>query len=170
MKRLLTVLCAILIAFAMPSCKNKKVQQHNDLQDTYETLKRELPEANISFNDDRVKVILPEALLFQVNSAEINKNYVPSIAKIANVLNKYKKTSILITGYTDITGSKELNDRLSEDRAKSAQQILLDYDVAPKRVHTWGLGSKNPIASNDTELGRKQNRRVEFVILYNYKN
>lgn len=172
MKRILTLVFALVTLFAMPSCnKTKKLAQNrNDLQDTYETLKRELPEANITYKDDKVKVILPEAVLFNVNSADIQSGYLASFTKIANVLNKYKKTSILITGFTDISGTKELNDKLSLERAENAKKILVENNVRDKRVYTWGFGSKNPIATNETEIGRKQNRRVEFVILYDYKS
>jgi uroporphyrinogen decarboxylase len=87
------------------------------------------------------------------------------LAKIAKVMNKYTETSVLVTGYTDISGTTEINNELSWKRAESAKAALLNYAVANKRIYTWGFGAKNPIASNETAEGRNQNRRVEFVIL-----
>lgn|GEM_PF-304073 len=162
----------LLLAITAASCGgSKKItkQQRNDLQDTYETFKRELPEAIVTMDGDKVKVVLAEAVLFKINSADINPDYLPSLLKMAKVLNKYPKTNIIISGFTDITGTEEYNKTLSEKRAASAKAVLVQDEVASGRIYAWGLGAKNPIASNDTELGRKQNRRVEFVIMYDYK-
>ncbi len=154
------------------SCKSKKkltkVQQSN-MRSAYEELKRELPEAQVTYEDGRVKLVFPEALLFEVNATEVNPTYVPTLAKIAKVLNKYPETSCLISGYTDTSGSIEINEKLSWGRAESAKAALLKNDVKNKRIFTWGFGPKNPVASNETAEGRKQNRRVEFVFLYNYQ-
>lgn len=160
-----------MMAVAVTSCsKSKKLaRQHDDLKDTYETLKREMAEAQVTMEGEKVKVVLPEAVLFKVNSAEMNRDYFPILAKMAAVLNKYSKTNILITGYTDITGTEAYNLDLSKRRAESARAVLVDNKVKPGRIHIWGLGAKNPIADNKTEEGRKQNRRVEYVIMYDYK-
>jgi len=160
-----------LIALGLASCsKSKKLaRQHNDLIDTYETLKKELPEAMVSMADEKVKVILPDDVLFAVNSAEINESYLPVMKKIAKILNKYPKTNILITGFTDITGTVEYNNSLSIKRANSAKSELINNKVKDRRIFTWGLGPKNPIATNETEIGRRQNRRVEFIVMYDYK-
>lgn len=154
------------------SCKSKKkltrVQQAN-MKAAYEELKQEVPEAQVTYEDDKVKLVLPEALIFEVNSTVVNPNYLPTLVKIAKVLNKYPETSCLITGYTDTSGSLELNEKLSWGRAESAKAALLNSNVKNKRIFTWGFGPKNPVASNATAEGRKQNRRVEFVFLYNYQ-
>jgi len=155
------------------SCKAKKhatAKQRKDMKDVYETLSKSLPEAQVTYEDDKVKVVLPEALLFEVNSSIVNTSYLPSLGKLAAVLNKYPKTSVLVTGYTDISGSLEMNEKLSWERAESAKAALLQSEVKNKRVYTWGFGPKNPVASNETFEGRQQNRRVEFVILYNYQD
>lgn len=171
MKKLLVVACAVAMTLGFAACsKTKKLaKQHDDLKDTYETLKREMAEAQVSMDGERVKVVLPEAVLFKVNSADMNKDYFPIMAKMANVLNKYKKTNILITGYTDATGTEAYNSQLSQKRAESAHNVMVENKVKDSRIHTWGLGSKNPISDNKTEESRKQNRRVEFVIMYDYK-
>ena len=171
MKRLISA-ALLLLAITAASCGGtKKItkQQRNALEDTYESFKRELPEATVTMDGDKVKVVLAEAVLFKINSAEINEDYLPSLGKMAKVLNKYPQTSIIISGFTDITGTEEFNKTLSEKRANSAKTVLVKESVASDRIYAWGLGAKNPVASNDTELGRKQNRRVEFVVMYDYK-
>lgn len=171
MKRIFTFAIAAL-AITIASCGgSKKItkEQRNDLKDTYESFKRELPEAIVSMDGDKVKLVLAEAVLFKINSSDINQDYIPSLGKMSKILNKYPKTNILISGFTDITGTEEYNKTLSEKRASSAKAILVNNNVMNNRIHAWGMGAKNPIADNDTELGRKQNRRVEFVIMYDYK-
>jgi outer membrane protein OmpA-like peptidoglycan-associated protein len=171
MRKVITLVCAVILTLGLASCsKTKKLaKQHEDLKDTYETLKKEMPEAQVTMNGDKVKVVLPEAVLFKINSADMNRDYFPILEKMANVLNKYDKTNILITGYTDATGTTEYNEQLSKKRAESARDVLVNDKVNTNRIHIWGLGPKNPVASNDSEEGRKQNRRVEYVIMYDYK-
>lgn len=176
MKKLLSfILCLFLLGGTLAttsSCKSKKkltaVQKHN-MRTVYEELKREIPEAMVSYEDDKVKLVFPEALLFEVNSTEVNTSYLPTFVKIAKVMNRFPETTVLISGYTDTSGSLELNEKLSWGRAESAKKALLNSDVKNKRIYTWGFGPKNPAVSNATAEGRKQNRRVEFVILYNYQ-
>lgn len=172
MKKILFISCSLMMALALFSCsKTKKLaKQHDDLTDTYQTLKKDMAEALVTMNGEKVKVVLPEAVLFKINSADINNDYLPILKKMATVLNKYPKTSILVTGYTDVTGTDAFNKELSKKRAESAKKVLVDNDVKEKRIYTWGLGSKNPIADNATDDGRKQNRRVEYVIMYDYEN
>jgi outer membrane protein OmpA-like peptidoglycan-associated protein len=169
MKRILLFASLIVVTLASCSKTRKLARQHDDLLDTYQTLKKDMPEAQVTMDGEKVKVVLPEAVLFNLNSAEMNTAYFPMLRKMAAVLNKYDKTSILITGYTDVTGTEAYNTELSKNRAENARAVLLKDKVAPGRIYTWGLGAQNPIADNKTEMGRKQNRRVEYVIMYDYK-
>ena len=169
MKKILFLSAIVAISLSACSKTKKLAKQHDDLKDTYETLKRDMSEAQVTMEGEKVKVVLPEAVLFTINSADLNKDYLPILGKMATVLNKYGKTSILITGYTDATGSDAYNLDLSKKRAESAKAVLLDNKVKASRIFTWGLGSKNPIADNKTDDGKKQNRRVEYVIMYDYK-
>jgi outer membrane protein OmpA-like peptidoglycan-associated protein len=171
MKKLIW-LSVILLTCTLAACsKSKKLarQQRSDLRATYKTLKKEMAEAKVTYEGEKVKVVLPEAILFRLNSAELNPDYLPILKKMAGILNKYQQTDILVTGYTDTTGGILYNNDLSERRAESARQVMVDNKVAPARIHTWGLGARNPIADNRTEEGRKQNRRVEYIIMYDYE-
>lgn len=172
MKKILLYTLSILVVFSIASCSNSKKlarQHHKDLEDVYKSLKAEMPEAMITMEGDRVKVVLPESVLFSKNSAELNKDYLPILAKMAGILNKYEKTSVMISGYTDITGTDAYNLDLSKKRAENAKQVFVNDKVKASRMYTWGRGAKDPIADNGTDAGRMQNRRVEYVILYDYK-
>ncbi|WP_118972647.1 OmpA family protein [Taibaiella koreensis] len=171
MRNALVLICIAAAALSFSSCsKTKKLaRQHSELEDTYQTLKRDMSEAEVTLEGEKVKVVLPEAVLFNVNSADMNAEYLPILAKMATILNKYDKTSVLITGYTDVTGTESYNLDLSKKRAESAKSVLVKNQVNSGRIFTWGLGDKNPVADNKTLEGRKQNRRVEYVILYDYK-
>ena len=164
---LLAIATTVLFAACGPQ-KNTSKKERGDLRKTYEALKSNMKDADISLSDDKVTVILGEAVLFDINSDVINESYYSSLNKMAEILNRYPKTNILISGYTDNTGSDKLNQDLSKRRAEATKAMLVKGKVLSDRIYTWGLGSKNPIASNDTEAGRSKNRRVQFVIMYNY--
>jgi outer membrane protein OmpA-like peptidoglycan-associated protein len=89
--------------------------------------------------------------------------------RFADALNKFEKTAILISGYTDSIGTDEYNEKLSAQRADTAKAALVNNKVANQRINTWGMGKRHPIATNETEEGRALNRRVEFIILYDVK-
>ncbi|MDP4277482.1 MAG: OmpA family protein, partial [Bacteroidota bacterium] len=74
---------------------------------------------------------------------------------------------VMIYGHTDNTGSDAINQPLSEDRAKAVKDFLVAQGVSGSRITTQGMGSSSPAASNDTEAGRQQNRRVEVAITAN---
>ncbi|HWR99585.1 MAG TPA: OmpA family protein, partial [Prolixibacteraceae bacterium] len=79
------------------------------------------------------------------------------------------ETNIDIFGYTDITGTPEYNLKLSAERAAAVKNYLISKGIEASRMKTTGLGIADPIASNDTEEGKSQNRRVEFAITANEK-
>jgi len=172
MKKLSSLILAALILVTLGACHSSKKlaqQQHKDLEEVFRSLKAEMPEATITMEGEKVKVVLPESVLFAKNSADINKDYLPILDKMARVLNKYDKTSILISGYTDITGTETYNTELSRKRAENAKQVFVTDKISAARIYTWGRGTKDPVADNSTEAGRKQNRRVEYIIMYDYK-
>lgn len=116
--------------------------------------------------NDTVKVSFPTNILFDKESYIISETVLPSIVRFAAALNKYDKTAILVSGFTDSLGTEEYNNNLSMMRAEMAKKTLVNNEVLPERINTWGMGERHPIASNETEAGRAKNRRVEFVILY----
>ena len=89
------------------------------------------------------------------------------LEKIGKVLSEWTEAEVEIGGHTDSSGSESFNKTLSEDRAKAVREYLLKNftKLNPKFLKSAGYGESQPTASNDTEEGKKENRRVEFKIL-----
>jgi outer membrane protein OmpA-like peptidoglycan-associated protein len=164
-KRILTGTIGMLCLCAWSSCRVPKTKTAY-MRKTYKTLKRSLKGVNVSSAHDTVTASFPFNLMFGFNSSSIEASSKPILSRLANILNKYDKTAVLINGYTDSVGTDEYNDRLSTQRADTTKAAMLQFGVLPERLKTWGRGESNPVAPNETEEGRALNRRVEFVILY----
>ena len=136
------------------------------MRHAYKSIKRSIPSAEVVSLNDTIKVLFPANLMFEVNKSNIDSAIQPSMHRFANALNKYHRTAVLISGYTDSVGSDEYNNNLSAQRADTAKQTLVNYEVKDSRINTWGMGERHPVATNSTEEGRAKNRRVEFVILF----
>lgn len=115
--------------------------------------------------NDQLLVGMTGETAFEVDSDQIKPGFFSTMDKIAGVVNKYGKTQLAIAGHTDSTGSAAHNQQLSERRAASVQNYLLSDNVYPARLNAAGYGKNRPIASNDTEDGRRLNRRVDITIV-----
>lgn len=123
-----------------------------------------------TINDGQaIKVTFSSGILFPTNSSSLNSSSQTSLSEFAQSLRNNPDTDIKIIGYTDNTGSDAINNPLSEKRAQSVYNFLLQKGVAGNRMTSSGVGSSDPIASNSTADGRAQNRRVEIYILPNQK-
>ena len=118
-------------------------------------------------SDDSIRLIMPGNITFKTDSSDINSSFYPVLNSVAKVLNKYNNSTVLVSGHTDSTGSAEYNLTLSKMRAQSVAAYLQGQGVKSSRFEVMGLGSSNPIASNETDAGRAQNRRVEIKIIPN---
>ncbi len=118
-------------------------------------------------SDDNIRLIMPGNITFKTDSADINSSFYPVLNSVAKVLNKYNNSTVMVSGHTDSTGSAEYNLNLSRERADSVAAYLQGQGVKQSRFEVLGLGSSNPIASNDTVAGRSLNRRVEIKIIPN---
>ncbi len=103
-------------------------------------------------------------LLFASGSARLTPAAKIKLAKVAGALAGYPGLWLTIRGYTDDSGSPEMNRRLSFDRAAAVQEFLIQQGVSPARIQARGEGDADPIASNRTARGREQNRRVEILL------
>jgi outer membrane protein OmpA-like peptidoglycan-associated protein len=120
---------------------------------------------NITKNaDNTIMVTMTTNTSFDTNFATIKAGFFPTLDKIAGVVNKYGKTTLTITGYTDNTGSNSINQPLSEQRALAVANYFSAKRVMPERISAYGRGAANPIASNGSAAGRALNRRVEILI------
>lgn len=175
MRKIFLYVLLVAVAVSAYSCVAKKKvttlddDKHEYMQKTYEGLKDSVSEAQITILNDTIKVLFPENLLFKTASSEILEDTYPLMQRFANALNTYNKTSILINGYTDNTGTADVNEKISLQRADNSKNVLLQYAVTNSRLFTNGFGPRYPLGDNTTEEGRAKNRRVEFIVLYTVK-
>lgn len=108
-------------------------------------------------------VSMPD-VLFDTGSANLKPTARERLAKVAGILIAVPDIHVEVDGYTDSTGSPMFNEQLSQQRAASVQSYLVQQGVPGGSVAIHGFGEANPIASNDTAMGRQQNRRVELVV------
>jgi len=106
-------------------------------------------------------------VLFATGRADLMNPGRDSLNNLVNFMNQYQDRNIIIEGHTDNVGSDASNQALSTRRAESVQSYLLQQGIGSQRMTSRGLGQSQPIASNDSETGRQQNRRVEIIILDN---
>jgi outer membrane protein OmpA-like peptidoglycan-associated protein len=134
-----------------------------------EELQKDLEGAEIERVGEGIKITFREGIQFALNSAELSETSKTNLTELAETLKKYDDTNILIEGHTDVTGTREYNMTLSDKRAESVADYLRELGVAGKRLTTEGYGPDQPVADNDSDYGRQQNRRVEVAIFANEK-
>jgi outer membrane protein OmpA-like peptidoglycan-associated protein len=110
---------------------------------------------------DNITLDMPGNVTFAFNSADLNAQFYPVLDKVAETLKEYDKSVVEVAGHTDSVGSDTYNQTLSERRANSVADYLSGHGMTRTRMVTIGAGEAHPVASNDTEEGRAQNRRVE---------
>lgn len=108
---------------------------------------------------------MPGAITFEVDKSDIRSSFYEVLNSVVLVVKEFDKTVIDVSGYTDSTGDDSYNQALSERRAASVGDYLKAQGVVAGRVVTRGYGERNPVADNDTEEGRRQNRRVELKLV-----
>ncbi len=114
--------------------------------------------------DDSLKIDVSSEVSFDFDSATLKPAFLPTLDKVADILARYPKTTVTIVGHTDNIGSEAYNQQLSERRARSVMNYLIDRGIAPQRLSAVGRGETQPRATNATEAGRQLNRRVEILI------
>ncbi|MEZ5724353.1 MAG: OmpA family protein [Paracoccaceae bacterium] len=122
------------------------------------------PGVQIINHGDYLQVIMPSGLLFASDSAAISGQAQNDLYGLAQSLNQYPNSRVEIYGHTDSTASDAHNMDLSQRRAQSVGGILTAAGVSSSRLVMVGRGESQPVASNDSEAGRAQNRRVEILI------
>jgi outer membrane protein OmpA-like peptidoglycan-associated protein len=124
----------------------------------------ELPGATVQRVGEGIAVTFPEGLLFGFDSDQLMPAARDNLRKFAASLQKYPNTRTLIVGHTDSQGSAEYNMDLSDRRALSAASFITAEGIDRARISTAGRGETEPIATNSSDEGRRQNRRVEIAI------
>lgn len=130
-----------------------------------------LPGAEVIRTAEGIQVILDEQsdVRFEYDKSDLTAEAQANLDKLVGIFSEYPDTDILVVGFTDSKGSDEYNQKLSERRAKSVVNYLSRKGIKSSRLSSVGQGESNPRASNDTDAGRAQNRRVEFAITANEK-
>lgn len=111
-----------------------------------------------------IDLVMPGNITFSFDDATLSSSFKPTLDKLATTMNQYNKTSINIAGHTDSRGAANYNMGLSKDRAYSVANYLSARGVASNRINVVAYGESRPIADNNTDYGRQQNRRVELTI------
>lgn len=115
-------------------------------------------------DDQRGLVITLSDVLFAVDSSFVRREYGAMVDRVVSFLISNPTYTLTVEGHTDSTGADEYNQGLSERRAESVRQALIERGGDPARLFAVGFGESRPVASNSTHQGRSQNRRVEMVI------
>lgn len=122
------------------------------------------PNTTITNTGNALVVTMPQDILFATDSANLRPDLQGDIRAVAANLVRYPNSRVEVVGHTDNTGSAAYNQDLSERRARSVAGVLMSGGVPGSRISAYGRGEDQPIASNLTEAGKAQNRRVEIII------
>ena len=136
--------------------------------DTQEAkLRKQLRGSGVSVvrDGDNINLVMPGNITFPTAGSDLKSDFFNVLDSVALVLEEFDKTMIVVAGYTDSKGSDAYNQTLSEKRAKTVADYLMNKNVKSVRFEVIGFGEQNPIADNNTEQGRALNRRVELTLL-----
>lgn len=141
------------------------VGYYMDVQEAKLRQRLENTGVSVSRDGDNIILNLPSNITFEVDKSDVKPNFLEILGSVALVLQEYKSTMIEVAGHTDSTGSESHNQMLSQQRAQSVSNALVENGVEGVRIDTVGFGETRPTASNKTAAGRQQNRRVELTLL-----
>jgi len=141
----------------------------NEMDKRAAEIERDIEGAKIERVGEGIKITFDSGLLFDFDKSALRPQAQTNLGKLAAILNKYPDTDIVVEGDTDNVGTDDYNIELSNRRAQAVSNYLVNLAVSGSRISEIGLGETNPVASNDTDAGRQQNRRVEVAIFANDK-
>jgi outer membrane protein OmpA-like peptidoglycan-associated protein len=134
-----------------------------------EEIRNQVPDAKVERVGEGIVVEFSSNILFAFDRSELSSEARSNLDKLVTVLETYPDTDIELQGHTDNKGSKAYNQTLSENRASTVSGYLAQKGISKERMTIKGFGLTMPKYDNDTEEGRAQNRRVEFLITANEK-
>ena len=132
-------------------------------------LRRDLEGAKVERVGEGIKITFASGILFGTNSASLTPEAAGNMTQMAETLNKYADTNVVIEGHTDSSGSNAINQPLSERRAQAVANQLTSNGIDSGRIEAKGYGSTQPVGDNTTAAGKAANRRVEVAIFANEK-
>lgn len=173
MRFILPVLLIGIVLAGGSACKSRKTMESFSRGEAFSasrpdsqltSLKQMFPRAEISQVPKGIKITFASGLLFAINSSTLSETAEQYLQQLAAWLTGPGSGNILVEGHTDITGTTDLNQLLSERRAASVKSYLVSQGIAPDRISTAGYGEARPVATNSTPEGRERNRRVTLFI------
>jgi outer membrane protein OmpA-like peptidoglycan-associated protein len=155
---------AALIGAGIGALAGGSIGNYMDQQES--ELRQQLQGTGVSVTraGDRIILNMPSAITFDTDQDAVKSEFYSTLNSVAIVLRKFNKTLVDVNGHTDSTGSMQHNQDLSERRAYSVANYLDSQGIDQRRVSAVGFGPTQPVATNATEAGRAQNRRVEIQI------
>ena len=134
-----------------------------------EEIEKTVPDAKVERVGEGIVVEFNSNVLFGFDKSNLSEDARTSLEKLVKILNSYPDTDIEVQGHTDSKGSVSYNQKLSVRRANAVSGYLGNHDIKTSRVTIKGFGESYPKYDNETDKGRTQNRRVEFLITANEK-
>lgn len=155
---------AALIGAGVGALAGGAIGNYMDQQET--ELRQQLQGTGVSVTrqGDRIILNMPSAITFDTDQDAVKPQFYATLNSVGIVLRKFNKTLIDVNGHTDSTGSLQHNQDLSQRRAQSVAGYLGSQGIDQRRISAVGFGPSQPVASNASEAGRAQNRRVEIQI------
>lgn len=141
----------------------------NQMDKQAEEIQNKVPDAKVERVGEGIVVEFSSNILFGFDKSALSDDAKAGLDKLVTVLDEYKDTDIEVQGHTDSKGSLNYNQRLSEERAGAVTGYLADKGVTASRMTIKGFGETVPKYDNETDAGRAENRRVEFLITANEK-
>jgi len=132
-------------------------------------IKNTVPDAKVERVGEGIVVEFSSNVLFGFDSSNLSADAKVNLDKLVKILNVYPDTDIEVQGHTDSKGTESYNQNLSQTRAGAVSGYLFNNGISNNRIRTKGFGESMPKYDNNTENGRSQNRRVEFLITANDK-
>ncbi len=155
---------AALIGAGIGALAGGAIGNYMDTQESELRAQLEGTGVSVTRMGDRIILNMPSNVTFATDRDQVIPPFYPTLDSVALVLRKFDKTLIDVDGHTDSVGNAGYNQDLSERRANSVANYLASRGVDPRRMSAVGYGLERPIASNASEIGRAQNRRVEIAI------
>ena len=155
---------AALIGAGIGALAGGAIGNYMDTQESELRAQLEGTGVSVTRMGDRIILNMPSNVTFATDQDQVIPPFYPTLDSVAIVLRKFDKTLIDVDGHTDSVGNAGYNQDLSNRRANSVANYLASRGVDPRRMSAMGYGLERPIASNATESGRAQNRRVEIAI------
>jgi outer membrane protein OmpA-like peptidoglycan-associated protein len=148
-------------ASARAAASNKSAEDANSVR---EKLRSQLNSVLATSETARGLIVNMSDVLFDTGKYTLKGDTKVSLAKVSGILQAYPGLKLQVEGYTDSTGSDELNQKLSENRAGAVRDFLVSQGVPMDNISATGYGKDKPVADNNTAAGRAQNRRVQLVV------